>query len=117
MYLVELNDSATDTRTIDYVRTVKRLYAGRPEIYRRFVEILSECRTGSLTDTVGEVVALFKARPALIFRFNEFLPTGCRIVQVTENEPGAQSQVPTTSKYALELKDAMGRTVRTVLDD
>lgn len=117
VYLVELNDSATDTRTIDYIRTVKRLYAGRPNIYRRFVEILSECRTGSLTDTVGEVVALFQARPSLVFRFNEFLPTGCRIVQVADNEPGAQSQVPATSKYAIELKDAMGRTIRTVLDD
>lgn len=117
MYLVELNASATDTRTIDYVRTVKRLYADRPDIYRRFVEILSDCRAGSLTDTVGEVVALFKTRPALVLRFNEFLPTGCQIVQVADNESGAKSQEPVTPKYAVEMNDAMGKTIRRVIDD
>ncbi|KAL1921324.1 uncharacterized protein VTP21DRAFT_11040 [Calcarisporiella thermophila] len=64
-----------------YLDEVKLQFAGQPEVYNKFLDIMKEFKSQNI-DTPGvidRVSTLFKGHPSLISGFNTFLPPGYRI--------------------------------------
>lgn len=112
VYLLEENTTSTDMKTLQYILKIKRLYADRPEVYKRFLQLLKDMHSGTLEgiSVISEIVTLFKTCPSLIFGFNYFLPHGSRIVLLNSNSGSTDSNI-TAPKYILEHIDAKGQAV------
>ena len=64
-----------------YLDQVKAQFSGRPEVYKRFLDILKDFRD-HVIDTAGvieRVLDFFHAQYGLLQGSNDFLPPGCWI--------------------------------------
>lgn len=112
VHLLEENTTSTDMKTLQYILKIKRQYADRPEVYRRFLQLLKDMHSGTLEgiSVISEIVTLFNTCPSLIFGFNYFLPHGSRIILLNSNDGSADPNI-TAPKYILEHIDTKGQTV------
>ncbi|KIJ54308.1 hypothetical protein M422DRAFT_42488 [Sphaerobolus stellatus SS14] len=62
--------------SLAYIDNVKQVYADQPQVYQRFIDILSQFRhkTLSITQVLENISQLFYGNPNLINGFNAFIP-------------------------------------------
>ncbi|KAF9254593.1 PAH2 domain-containing protein [Marasmius fiardii PR-910] len=67
-----------------YLDEIKDTYRDEPEVYREFLALMQDFKSGrtTVTQTITRVAVLFRAHTQLYEGFNSFLPPGYGIVPV-----------------------------------
>ncbi|CAF1317350.1 unnamed protein product [Adineta ricciae] len=74
---------------LSYLDKVKNQFAGEPQVYNQFLDIMKEFKSQSIDtqEVINRVSTLFHGHPDLIVGFNTFLPPGYKI-EVTDDHQG-----------------------------
>lgn len=86
----------------EYVNKIKIRFADRPEIYKAFLQILSdfkkktdkECTSNDINDVYSQVANLFQNESDLLGEFTQFLPPAATVVVPESLPPMARKQKP-----------------------
>ncbi|KAJ3053582.1 Transcriptional regulatory protein sin3 [Rhizophlyctis rosea] len=76
---------------LGFVNVIKRVYGGESQVYRRFLNVLSENGSGNMTadEVYAEICVLFHGQPVLIENFLQFLPEEARTRLHPSTDPDA----------------------------
>ncbi|KAJ3372348.1 Transcriptional regulatory protein sin3 [Kappamyces sp. JEL0680] len=86
---------------LSYLDQVKFQFAGQPEVYNRFLDIMKDFKSQEI-DTPGvieRVSTLFRSQPQLIIGFNTFLPPGYSLEPTNNPNDPVRVTTPANVQY------------------